>query len=488
MKHLLFALFVVAAAASQAVDITSVLVRQQWPWSADIKVEYNVSGNESVFDLQVEAYDGATRIDSAKLEKAMTGERYAIAGTGVKTLIIDPVKLFGTGKVSIADFKVKLTPVATPSSMTEALYRIYDLDAGTCKDLSPAEIMNHPETYGDYETDYAKIGEGYNTTLTNVFVWTGVTNNTAYKTSKLVVRKIHAKDVVWQCGSSTTPSGANVINHDPGWVKLTANYYIGVFPVTQAQYAKIVAPVVSSSLPANPSRFKDLEDSDCRPVEQVPLMGIYTSICETPTTYTSPTLKGYVNNNEDVYWPTNSYLREVSKKRTLGLMREKFNVEFDLPTEAQWEFACRAGTSGGLYSGLSATDAHAEEIAWVPAISGNETHPVGLKKPNAFGLYDILGNVLEYTRNRGVSGCKVVSGAASGTGASQNDPAVDPVGLVASSGNVISVLRGGCWYSPYGRVHAQSFVRVVAYSADMVKDIIGFRVVTPEGAQWSPHE
>ena len=487
MKQLLFALLGAAAAAAQAADITSVEVRQQWPWSTDVKVTYVVSNNEGTFDLQVEAYDGATRLDSSRLEKSMAGERYAISGNGAKSFFIDPVKAFGKESISIADFKVKLTAVATPSSRTEALYRIYDLDAGTCKDLSPAEIMNHPETYGDYETDYAKIGEGYNTTLTNVFVWTGVTNNTAYKTSKLVVRKIHAKDVVWQCGSSTTPSGVNVLNHDLGWVKLTSNYYIGVFPVTQAQYAKIVASIVTAQIPAYPSSFKNRDDSDYRPVEQVPLMGLYTSICETPASQSYSTTRGYVNNNENVYWPTNSYLREVSKKRTLGLMREKFNVEFDLPTEAQWEFACRAGTSGGLYNGLSATDAHAEEIAWVPAISGNETHPVGLKKPNAFGLYDILGNVFEYTRNRAVSGCKVVSGAVSGTGASQNDPAVDPVGLVASSGTVISVLRGGCWYSSYSRSHAQSFVRVASYSADMAKDIIGFRVVTPEGAQWSPH-
>ena len=255
-----------------------------------------------------------------------------------------------------------------------------------------------------------------------------------HKTTKLVLRRIEPGTFM-MCNTAH--------------VTLTRPFYIGVFEVTSAQYQWVMGTTGG--------------EGDARP--------------EADISY--DTIRGSSG------WPNSS---SVGADTFLGRLRARTGLAtFDLPTEAQWEFACRAGTSGGLYSGLSATDAHAEEIAWVPAISGNETHPVGLKKPNAFGLYDILGNVFEYTRNRAVSGCKVVSGATSGTGASQNDPAVDPVGLVASSGNVISVLRGGCWYSPYGRVHAQSFVRVASYSADMAKDIIGFRVVTPEGAQWSPH-
>lgn len=491
MKKLLFALSEIAALALSAADITSVLVRQQWPWSTDIKVEYFVSANEGAFDLQLEAYDGAVKLDSSEIDKAIIGERYAITGTGVKTFFIDPVKAFGTGTIALADFKIKLTAVDSPISRTEALYRIYDLDAGTCKDLSQAEIMNHPETYGSYETKYANIGDGFNTTLDEVFIWTGVTNDIVYKTSKLVMRKIHAKDVVWQCGSDQSPTGVNVSNNDVGWVKLTENYYIGVYPITQAQYAKIIATIVSDTIPAYPSEFSGREDSDVRPVEQVPLAGMYAALCESQCypDYASANHKGIVHNDEYVYWPTNSYLHEVSKNRTLGLMRQKFNVEFDLPTEAQWEFACRAGAAGGLYSGLSETYSHAQEIAWIPEYANNETHPVGLKKPNAFGLYDMLGNVFEYTRNRAVtSDGKVVSGAVSGTGLSQDDPAVDPVGPTATKSYVNGVLRGGCWMSPYAMSHSRTFVRVTTYPSNMAKSVIGFRVVTPEGARWSPHE
>jgi formylglycine-generating enzyme required for sulfatase activity len=67
--------------------------------------------------------------------------------------------------------------------------------------------------------------------------------------------------------------------------------------------------------------------------------------------------------------------------------------EYRLPTEAEWEYACRAGTNGP-YSG------NIDAMAWYGASSGSRTHPVGQKQPNGFGLYDMYGNVWEWCQSK----------------------------------------------------------------------------------------
>ena len=102
-----------------------------------------------------------------------------------------------------------------------------------------------------------------------------------------------------------------------------------------------------------------------------------------------------------------------------------------LPTEAQWEYACRAETTGARY------DEDLDSIAWYGSNSGGETHDVGQKRPNAWGLYDMLGNVLEW--------CQGWYGRYSA------DLLTDPKG---SGAGALRVLRGGFWAYPAQYVRA----------------------------------
>jgi formylglycine-generating enzyme required for sulfatase activity len=72
---------------------------------------------------------------------------------------------------------------------------------------------------------------------------------------------------------------------------------------------------------------------------------------------------------------------------------------FRLPSEAEWEYTCRAGTVTRFYWGNDPNDSQIDDYAWYSEISENQTHSVGQLRPNYWGLYDMSGNILEWTED-----------------------------------------------------------------------------------------
>ena len=467
----IFALLAAVAAQAAAV-IEQVIVRQQWPWSTDVKIEYKLSGVTTPVDIAVTAYDGEAPLDSSRLASALTGDRYGITKNGVGTIILDPVAAFGTANVALADFSVKLSLSDSAANINEVLYKIFDLTSGNCTDVTRKQLLNGE--YGSVETDFSKIGDGFNTTLDDVLIWTGVTNNIAYKTTHLVMRKIPAKDIVWRCGDGSDSTRERIELQSQYYIKLREDFFIGVFELTQAQYRNIQG--------ANPSTFSSADDSPIRPVETVP----YHMFPGSPTDpHGNP---GRFASDENVNWPTNTYLHDFGRDYVLDKFYLKTGWEFSLPTEAQWEFACRAGTTGPLYSGKLQTVANAKELGWSSTTSGEETatHPVGLLKPNAFGLYDMLGNVCEHTHNATSGSMKSGAAAGSGDGLSAESPIIDPVGATADAPNRFR--RGNSWnYESGSTLDSRSGTRLYFWTWYTGRSDQGFRLVCPVTSQWAAH-
>ena len=202
----------------------------------------------------------------------------------------------------------------------------------------------------------------------------GLFANDAYRTTKMVFRKIEAKGVEWLMGS-TGQSGRNVGRETPHLVTLDHDYYIGIFELTKAQYAALLGKEGHSGSAAN-----NADGWKLKPLERTPF----------------------------------AHLRGLDEMPSgaIGNLRARTGLSIDLPSEAEWEFAARAGNdeshwpngapfypaatnavvkSGSVTLGAS----NPADQACMSETSGGLTRSVGSFAPNGWGLYDVMGNVAE---------------------------------------------------------------------------------------------
>lgn len=172
-----------------------------------------------------------------------------------------------------------------------------------------------------------------------------------YKTTSIVLKRISAGSFS-MCNQCT--------------VKISKPFYIGVYELTRRQM-QLLAP--------NSTWMKKYGHGD--------------SISDHPANMvTFNVLRG---TNLGCQWPQSD---EVDPDSVIGVLREKTGLKIDLPTEAQWEYACRAGTTS-LYNNGGNSSADLDKLGRYRG-SGNGLARVGSYEPNAWGLYDMHGNVFEW--------------------------------------------------------------------------------------------
>lgn len=268
----------------------------------------------------------------------------------------------------------------------------------------------------------------------------GITNR-IYKHELMAMRRIPAQGVKWCMGSPETEDHRWGSGHETQhYVTFQKeDFYCAVYPVTCGQLALMTGKALADWGWSWWSQFYDKD----------------------AIAYTPAPMQGWdvIRGSEGTDWPKNGHF--VTDDSYLGKLSKLVGRDFDLPTDAQWEYLCRAGTGTAYYCG----DSRTEDYAWYQQNSGAKAHEVGLKKGNAWGIYDLIGCLWEH----------VLDWYAPFSA----DEATDPIGPVSGSSRV---WRGG--NGAYGADYGRSAARYDG-TLDYCCGLWGqFRPITPISGRW----
>mgnify|MGYP004664298937 CR=1 FL=1 len=371
MKRLMTAVAAGAAlnALAGAVPVVSEATMTQNRNSREVTIAYTLADAPAVvtLDIQTNATDGAWASIGGENVQNVTGDVWKKVEAGARTILWRPDLSWPNHRIAEGGARAVVTAWSLDNPPD---YLVVDLSA----------------TAGAGSERYYPAAE---------FLPGGLLSNDDYRLSSLVLRKIPAKGVTWAMGNVRTEIGSTTDGRDDlHAVTLDDSYYIGVFPVTQAQWALVQTNRTAAS------EFYFQCEREMRPVDTV----CYNEIRNAANATAS--------GGAQYDWP-----HDPNPDSFLGILRTKTGFKFDLPSEAQWEFASRAGHGSGVwndgtaitatendvnvnrlgrnkYNGGLVGDAYAKPDKTLGAANG--TAAVGSYEPNDWGIYDMHGNVWEW--------------------------------------------------------------------------------------------
>ena len=362
IKRMILPLAVAFAATAGAATIDHVCVRQMWPWNEKVRIDYTLSGTagESV-DVAVTIRDaqGGTL---APLGSSFSGDLNEVA-PGEHVIWWNPA----ASGLEIGNTQLTFTLAAEVDSQRYCVIDISQENAYSVSYLA------------------AKPAGG----------WTD-----EYKTTKIVFRHVKPGTFVMgtpedENGRCTESSGNIVFDMAQHKVTITKDYWLGIFPITLKQ-----ATIVNGSEYGKTSTYA-ANQKDASPAVKL----------------SATDLMGWPDNSNTSWFASpvpleGSWLYKLNAGITAGQIPD--GTHFSLPTDAQWEYACRAGTTTAYGNG---TDSIAGIGPATPATK--PMYPVGGYSPNAWGFYDMHSCVWQWT-------IEIYSGYSKGNTAAATDPYYAP--------------------------------------------------------------
>lgn len=295
-----------------------------------ITVSYSLSA-DAIVTAELERRDGSGwRAISCEEYAHVSGDVNARIAAGSRSFTYRPSG--NTGRLEAGDFRVN---VRAWTESEPPPYMVVDL-------VLPSAV--------EYYADTNAIPHG-------------VTDN-RYKLSKLVMRRIPARGVTWRMGSGS----------DEHLVTFEKDYWMGVYEVTQRQWLLVTGG--SNMWVSTGTKYPSYrgDDRNTHPADVPRWIDIR-------------------GGSTGLGWPNGADPHAVDSASFLGKLRTRTNLAFDLPTEAQWEYAARAGQAGAFPDG---SDTFKTTMGALSDNADRHSWPVGSFAPNDWGLYDVIGNVFEW--------------------------------------------------------------------------------------------